>query len=89
MTGYLVAAGILLVLAYCGLVLLIEVFAKWSIQREAERTAAATFEADYIPEAPDVVEQERALLEAGLIAGLEQVEAEWEAHCAAVRRETA
>jgi hypothetical protein len=61
------------------------VFAKAAVAREEARTAAATFERDYIPDSSEVAEQEKALLEAGLIAGLEQVEAAWDEHCAEVR----
>lgn len=40
------------------------VVSRWALRREAERTAAATFEADFIPENADVAAQEAALAEA-------------------------
>lgn len=57
-TGWLVIAGIALVIAYCAVILLVQTFAEWGVRREAERTAAATFEADYIAENGDVAREQ-------------------------------
>lgn len=89
-TAVLILALIGIVL--CVVILLFAAVSRWALdrednrQRKGERRSAATFDRDYIPQAVDVAANERDLLEAGLVAGLEQAEAAWAEHCAEVRR---
>lgn len=83
--GWLVAGVCVLIVGYCAVVFAVALFADWAQVRESERTAAASFDADYIAEAEDVIAQEHALLEAVLVSELERVELDWQAHVRDVR----
>lgn len=80
-TGWLVIAGIVLTIAYCGLIWLWRVFADWGIRREAGRT----FVDAYVPECADVAPADRqtdallsAVREAAALDAAERVVAEEE-----------
>jgi uncharacterized membrane protein YbaN (DUF454 family) len=49
------------------------VASRWAIRRESERTAAATFEHDFIPEAADVLHAQEAIKLAETQAVIEEI----------------
>lgn len=56
-------AVVVLVLALIGIVLCLVIlaltaFTRWALNRESERTAAATFERDFIPEVADYADDD-------------------------------
>lgn len=53
-----IVAAALLVAAYFALVAGLRSFCQWAVNRESERTAAATFEADFIPEVLDYADDD-------------------------------
>lgn len=70
-TGWLVIGGVVLICAVGASVAIFGAASRWALAREAERTAAATFEAAFIPENQDVLAQERELIESEIEAMLD------------------